>query len=226
MVKARTLIPAVRPIILAVLCLIPRLHAAVIYDTESSFTSQLQPGYYQETFESLDGDLGTTSRSFPAGNASVSYTLSTVGGTGNNLFALALSGSKAISPSEAGTGLSITFSGSGVSAFGARFGLTEANDPDNPLAAARIRILINGTDLYTPMGSDSGWSFFGITSDTPITSLTFSTYNANDANFYVNVGDTFAPVPESSTVLSAVGLCIFAGAEFFRTRRGKRSAHL
>lgn len=114
------------------------------------------------------------------------------------------------------TRLNITLP-SNTTAFGADFGTFET--------PGSVEVLVNGTALLTPLvtSSTNAGSFFGYTSPTAITSLSFIeqtgiSLNVNDVEF-----GKAAPVPEASPMVS-LGLMLAMGALTLGACKRRRNA--
>ncbi len=105
-----------------------------------------------------------------------------------------------------GSPLSMNF-GSGVTAVGFDFGAFYDN-------AVTLAITLSDGSTFTANAPASAYSFFGVTTDAPISSISFSTANDFTAFDNVSVGTAVSSVPEPTSLamfgLGAVGLLLAA----------------
>jgi hypothetical protein len=101
-----------------------------------------------------------------------------------------------------GSSLGMHF-GAGVTAVGFDFGAFYDN-------AVSLFVTLNDGSTFTANAPSSAYGFFGVTSDSPITSIAFSTGNAFTAFDNVSVGNAVSSVPEPGSLamfgLGALGL--------------------
>lgn len=189
------LLPAVA---LACFCTSP-FAATVTYTNPATFLGQLAAGAYTETFSSV-----SASDSF--GGGGFAYTLSAPG----NLY---YSGSFAGSNQPYAT-VTISFTGTPVRAVGGNFFATLFDDSFFP---APITVTLGGGSpvTFTPTSASAG-SFIGFTSDSAITSLSFSAANVPFESLYaavdnLTVGVVAVPEPPAA-LMAALGLAALAWA--------------
>ncbi len=192
---------------LAALLQLPVFAANVLtYATKSSFTADLQSGYFLNDFSVLpsgvaQNDFNTPYHNvgFTNGSPAVGYELEP--GGGNFFTDYPINCASTWSPNAT---IVVTFTTTNVVTVGAEFFLTDFNG--NPYAGS-VTVTAYFTDSTSASGtvtsttSTTSFGFFGISSDTPISYLTVSP-SANFAtvgNFYVS---SKASVP--STTVSVV----------------------
>jgi hypothetical protein len=205
--------------------------AALVFTDKTDFlNNRIAPGSYLENFEGLTagGQGGNLARS----SGGFSYTVSapTSVYVVSDLTAPPLPSGQAITTFFNGNNLVITFTSGNVTAVGGDFFLT--NLEENWVAGTFTVGLNDGTtsnvDLLTGPPAANTVAFRGFTSDSPITSLTISGFNAPGTqfgtldNFYVGVN----AVPEAPTwigvgliALVITGRAAMAGLNVRKSRR-------
>jgi hypothetical protein len=164
---------------------------ATIYSSESSFVSQLSPGYYEETFASLpSGSTGGTS--LPFASNGFAYTIS----VGNPLSTLYVVSDGMSSFFNTDT-IMATFTGNPVTAVGGFFFATDFSGA--PINGNMTLTLNNGISLT--YYADANTTFVGFTLAAPITSLAFYSVDglAGNTNYYPTFTDFYVgaamPIP-------------------------------
>ena len=226
-----------RGISFAILFLAPALaHAALLttqYTSESTFLSSgIDTGTaYNEQFEShTGGSQGVMSRAYPIGGGTFEYVLATADGAPGDFLWVVTAGTnpsgKAVSTSQSGTDLVITFGNNNVTSAGAVFFIANSSD-----------VRQSGTINVTFTFSDSSSATVGVSSTTSgaanflgysvqggtITSIRVDG-NGIGANNFVLLDNVYAgvnPVPElPSTGIAAALFCLLiAGRALVKPRR-------
>ena len=173
--------------------------AAAVFTSSSAFLAQVEPGAYTETFNSVV-DANTNVQSF-SGPGGFGYTATLPSG---QLFYF---GASALSTNQPNVPVTLTFTGTAVTAIGGHF---YAIDIGDAFLSAPVSIgLSDGTtETFTP---GSAASYRGYTSSVAITSLTFSSgapgaYATVD-NLTIGTAIANQSVPEPGTV-ALVGLAL------------------
>jgi len=180
------------------------------FTSKSAFVGVLPPGYDFNNFSSLTAGAGpVASFSFTNGSPAVSYTITAPPG---GLFVN--------TPSGNGIGnyfntddLLINFTSGNVHFVGAEFFLSDNNG--NRQFGTIALTFSDGTTAVVPSFETGDYGFFGLYSDSVITSLTV----ANNANFLniANLYSSASSVPEPAST----ALVILGGAFFCWLRRGR-----
>ena len=187
---------------------------ATFYTSEASFLAAINATYYLEDFSGmtygnpLDGSQATWAA--PGANG-YGFTAAAVG----NLY----SNTSALSTNSANTAITLTFSGSPVSAFGANLANSDING--DFLSGTQTLSISNGDtqDVITLTATESFIGWVGSTAS-PITGVSVES-TSGVTNNWINLDHAYvgaaAPVPEPASML-ALGLGLAAAA---RKRKSK-----
>jgi hypothetical protein len=191
------------------------------FSNEATFLSNVNSGFYLENFNSLsDGNLSVA---IPFNSGGFAYTVTAIGG-GSTLFSgVGNTGSRFLGVSSSNDSINISFTSGNVTAVGGTFFLTSA--ADNLISGQQITIALNdGTSVVFTPPNASPLPFTGFTSDTPITSLSFSAPTSSPSvfetfdNFYVGTAATLVPFEFSP----ALGLGVLGALVIGRKLLGKK----
>ncbi len=182
--------------------------AATVYTGRTAFGTAVKSGSYTESFDSLgDSDLFTPTKTFTSGGFSFTASTGAALPDDNDLFG---ADGPTLNDFELSTtvpsNLTFTFPSGNVTAVGGDFTLL-----DDAFKAAADTFQLTLSDGTTVTGTSGGATtpFFGFTSATPITSLTFAVPADATPDLYFATVNNFtigAAVPEpTSLVLAAVG---------------------
>ncbi len=177
--------------------LAPAKAAVLTYTAKSAFTDHLLPGYYFNDFTSLpvNFDIAYPSAGFTNGTPAVGYNITAPSG---GLFRTPAP-DVGIGNWNSANALIVTFSTGNVRTIGADFFLLDF--PGNRVAGTIRVTFSDGTTTDVPSYSSGAYGFFGISSDTPISSLTITPAPAGQ---YINVGGFYAsasaPVPATTVI--------------------------
>jgi hypothetical protein len=177
----------------------------VTFSSSTEFLANVAPGYYFETFESLDGSAAIPNP-LPLSSNGFSYTASAAGG----FFPVQPNGSWALSTATAIDPITISFTNGNVTAVGGNFFGTAF---DGQVAGGTIRIDLNdGTFITLANPIDS--TFTGFVSDgAPISSVIVTALQAGGAGLWPTVDNLYVgqAVPEPATAgLLIAGLSALA----------------
>jgi hypothetical protein len=209
----------------AVLCLAGQYdaNATFVYSTQASFLSAVTPeAFYPVNLNNFDTLNGNNFNSLSYSGLGYSYTITPgVAPPGDNLFAVAPNGNKAISTFN-GSDLIITFTGPPVFGIGGNFFVTDIN---GDLTAGTVKVtLSNGAFVQLPTPGTLPYPFTGFASigGPYITSVDVAAIGGNYPtldNFYV------AAVPEAATVLTngVLLLAVGIGAFYYRHRKAAKA---
>jgi PEP-CTERM motif len=181
------------------------------YTSETAFVAALSSGYYLENFAGQAAFSAPASLSLSGGSPTVSYQISAP-----NLLYINQDqfGNNAVGNNVQSDNVTVSFT-TPVYALGAEFYLTDISG--NDVAGTTSIIFSDGTTgNITSTASGAPYGFLGVTSTTPITSLTIDANASgfvNMANFYTSA----TPVPEPATGL--VLLTGIAGLACARRRK-------
>jgi hypothetical protein len=180
---------------------VPARAQTTTYSSQASFLSNVLPGYYLETFDSLTANQVLTSPlSFSANG--FSYTAAAPSG----FVPEAPNGSDVwLTTFDSSDPITFTFTSGNVTAVGGDFFPTDAN---GDLTNGNITVQLNdGTSVSLTNPKDT--TFTGFTSKQTITSLTVTSDGASWAsanNFIVGVaGTATTPEPGTTALLLSVG---------------------
>ncbi len=173
---------------------------AAVYQTEALFLQAIEPGSFIETFGALVPDqlvASPLSLAGPAPGDVFGLGLSVEGG----FFAIESPSSQAerwLSTADAREPVTITMTGQPVTAFGGSLFVTNfAGDPIPGL----LRLTLDSGAVYERPNSSPG-DFFGVTTESPIASLTIEYIGESTAEAYITAGSLVvgvAVVPEPAT---------------------------
>lgn len=171
----------------------PVLADTTVYTSSSGFLSQLNAGYYTETFDGLEA--------VPAGfsGGDFSYTLATAGG--------AFASGDYIGGSFPDEGLTINFTGGNVNAIGGNFFATNIG---GDFLGLSVTVSLSDGSVVSFLPTSQTDSFRGFVSTATITSLTLSVTQPGSLLYpYVNLDNLtvgVSPVPEpASAALFGLG---------------------
>jgi hypothetical protein len=190
-----------RIILFAVVAMLPCTYASagmIVFTTEASFTSQLQPGYYQEGFNyapwlTIVDPAISTPQSF-AGNG-WAYQISSPSGLSGQPIPPPNGPGGAVANYQIGQSVTVTFTGTLPRAVGGIFFVTDLNGSSVDNGTVNISVANGGTYNYADL---SNWdAFTGFISDSPITSMTMTAGNFATMDDFI-VGN---PVPVPAAVL-------------------------
>ena len=191
------------------------------YTNRAAFISQLQPGYFEDTFSGVtNGSIIGASTTRSGNGYSVTYTAPT-----NGLY----SAPAAMSTGDPGDNLIASLSANSY-AVGGYFYLSDTNGNYQPFTGFNISaVAANGIDPNSSLSAvNSVTNFFGWISTTPITSVTVS--GNGDSSFnprYSTMSDVFvggasqASVPEPGSL----SLLLLGSAIGFAKRRKTANSH-
>lgn len=191
--------------------------ATTTYTDQTTFLNALPAGFYTNNFSGLTNatsvPVATVSQSGGTPLASYDITAPTSG-----LGVFPDTGFKAVGNWNSGQDMVVTFTSS-INAAGGEVWLSDING--NRLTGNITVDFDNGAQqLVVPSTTTGAFGFAGLTSDSPITTMTIR----NASPSYLNLTNlTVSAVPEPAT-LAAVGLSAFGLARLAWSRRRQRSA--
>ncbi len=190
--------------------------AAVIYTTESAFSSALQAGSYTENFSGVSGDgVLTGINSLPFSGSGISYTIATA----TDVFYLNTVDVRSLTTALQADTMTITLSTPNVTAIGGNFFATD--DTESVIADNFLLTLSDGTTslVTSSAGGPSVFRGFTTSGGTFITSLTVDGGGIGYSSIQ-NLTVGFAAVPEPSVIASVTALGLVGAAA--ATRRFRR----
>jgi hypothetical protein len=192
--------------------------AALVFTTEASFLTAINPGYYLNDFGDVTG-VGVLSspRSYSGGSGPFSYDISSSSGY---LYGVLPGGNPAMSTGFDSDILTVSFTSGNVTAVGGLFFLT-----DDPGAATSGTVKVDLSDSTSQTFAAGSFRGFVTSAGGPvITSLSLDslTTGAYPTLDHLYAGTT--PVPEPTTMIAGALLLLPFGASTFRFFRKNRTA--
>jgi hypothetical protein len=195
--------------------------ADIIYTNQASFLANVQPGFYLETFDT-EGfpNFGSIPTPTVFSQNGFTYSANTPGPNGLfTLFEPPGGPSIALSTTDPDVPIVISFTSGNVTAVGGTFFLA---DTTGNIINGNVTVTLDDGTSVTLANQDVS-SFLGITTSSPISSLTFDVSNGpQPGNEFVTMDNFYvgSAVPEPSTLaLAGVGLATVGGWYLLRRQR-------